>query len=108
MENISWVMQVTQTYSNNTDPPTSGSLNWDSKRAAVPPALARMSIMMLGADPYVNFTHFQNDSEVWLDTFVSGKMPDTHTTAGGLFWFKGISDSASLNPALNAAALVLK
>ncbi|CAO1617280.1 unnamed protein product [Parajaminaea phylloscopi] len=106
--NISWVTQAIDTYSTNTYPPTFGALNWDSKRAEVPPAMARMSLMLPGADSRVNFTRFQADSEVWLDNVVSGRMTDTHTTKGGLFWFKGNSASASLNPALNAAVLALK
>lgn len=106
--NISWVTQAIDTYSTNTYPPTYGAFNWDSKRAAVAPTLARMSLAMPGADSRVNFTRFQVDSEVWLDNIVSGKMRDSHTTPGGLFWFKGNSESASLNPALNAAVLALK
>ncbi|PWN28918.1 Six-hairpin glycosidase [Jaminaea rosea] len=106
--NISWVTTAIDTYSTNAYPPTFGALNWDSKRPMVPTTMAQLALFLPGADSRLSFTKFQNDSEVWLDALVAGNMKDTHTTPGGLFWFKGNSASASLNPALNAAVLCLK
>lgn len=92
------------TFASNQFPFTNGALNWDQHTPATPVALAQLAILEPGMN--VSFTRYQNSSEVWLDLIVSSQMYQTFSTPGGLFWFEGDSDDASLNPSLNAAFLM--
>jgi endoglucanase len=92
------------TFTSNQFPYTYGALNWDQHTPATPVALAQLAI--LRPDMNVTFTTYQNSSEIWLDNIINKDMEDTFTTPGGLFYFKGDSDDATLNPALNAAFLM--
>ncbi|PWN52105.1 putative family 9 glycosyl hydrolase [Violaceomyces palustris] len=85
-------------------PYNQGPLNWDQKAPALPILASQISLAsnQLG----LSFSKYQSDSEVWLDSLVSGKMTNTFTTPKGLLWFDGDSDPASLNPSLNSAFLI--
>ncbi|CAE7198105.1 unnamed protein product [Rhizoctonia solani] len=82
-------------------------LNWDSKSPAIPIMLAQLA----SAQPQLlpsssSFDHWQSEAEVYLDRIVNGKGRG-YLTNGGLLYYDGDSDQASLNPALNAAMLML-
>lgn len=92
-------------------PARNGALNWDQKAPALPVLLAQVaqSNPSFGLDA----SKWRADAESWLDPLVGGTMYQSYSTKGsdgqpGLFWFDGDSDSASLNPALNAAMLILQ
>lgn len=106
---IAWVTKAIDYYTTagTNYPPTYGILNWDGKGPLVAPTLARLALAMPGADSRLDFGRFQSDAELYLDPLESNSMQDTSRTKGGLAWFKGYSDSASLNPALNSAWLSL-
>ncbi|UZJ55251.1 hypothetical protein CBS101457_004571 [Exobasidium rhododendri] len=93
-----------QTFTSNQFPYTYGALNWDQHTPATPVALAQLAILRPSMG--VSFSSYQNSSEIWLDNIVNNRMQDTLTTPGGLFYFQGDSDDASLNPSLNAAFLM--
>lgn len=93
------------TYTASHFPFSNGALNWDQHTPAAPVLLAQASLMDAGLD--LNTTKYQSDAEYWLDLVLNGQMSQTFSTSGGLFWFKGDSDSASLNPSLNAASLAV-
>lgn len=106
---IEWVTKAIDAYSSAAPlyPPQYGILNWDGKGPLVAPTLARLALVMPGADSRLDFSKFQSDSEIYMDALESNKMQDTSRTKGGLAFFKGYSSSASLNPALNSAWLSL-
>ena len=93
-----------QTFGANQFPYSSGALNWDQHTPATPVALAQLAL--LRPEMGVSFAEYRNASEIWLDNVVSGQMQQTFTTPGGLFFFRGDSDPASLNPSMNAAFLM--
>lgn len=93
------------TYTANHFPFSNGALNWDQHTPATPVLLTQASLLDAGLD--LNTTKYQSDSEYWLDLILNGQMDQTFSTSGGLFWFKGDSDSASLNPSMNAASLAV-
>ncbi|KAJ1030047.1 hypothetical protein NDA16_000960 [Ustilago loliicola] len=76
-------------------------MNWDRKIAALPVLATQMA--QHDASFGLNMTRFQNDAEQYFDHLTSGKMAYVSQTKGGLYFWKGDSDAASLNPALNAA-----
>lgn len=94
-----------RTYTDNHFPFPNGVLNWDQHTPATPVLLAQLAIAQPSMN--VNLAKYQSDAESWLDGIVNKNMPQTFTTPGGLFWFDGDSDSASLNPSLNAAWLMM-
>ncbi|KAF2397745.1 Six-hairpin glycosidase [Trichodelitschia bisporula] len=94
-----------QTYKSSGYPVTDGAVNWDQRAPATPFLLAQLALSQpnLGVD----FSKYQSDTEGWMDRITGGIMSKTLTTKGGLFWFEGDSDAASLNPALNVATIML-
>ncbi|CED84676.1 glycoside hydrolase family 9 protein [Phaffia rhodozyma] len=87
----------------------SAVLNWDSKVPALPILFTQIAIskpwLMEGAPSNVSsVSYWQSESEKILDQVVNEKLGKM--TKGGLVWFEGDSDSASLNPALNIAMLL--
>jgi endoglucanase len=102
--NQSYADYAQATFASNQFPYTYGALNWDQHTPATPVALAQLAILRPGMN--VSFDQYQNSSEIWLDNILSGKMEQTFTTPGGLFYFNGDSDDATLNPSLNAAFLM--
>ncbi|KAF2664533.1 putative family 9 glycosyl hydrolase [Microthyrium microscopicum] len=86
-------------------PVTSGALNWDTHQPAVPVLLVQAAL----ANPNLNINadKYRAAAEVYLDPLVNKKMDGTKYTKGGLFLIPGDSDDASLNPALNCAALAV-
>ena len=77
------------------------ALNWDRKVAALP--ILATQLAQYNASFGLSMSRFQNDAESYFDRLTDGKMQYVSQTKGGLYWWKGDSDSASLNPALNAA-----
>ncbi|RXW24596.1 hypothetical protein EST38_g1220 [Candolleomyces aberdarensis] len=78
--------------------------NWDSKV----PGLAVLFSQIAKSNPSVgaNFTTWQAAAEQYFDSIVDNKKSPGRMTGGGLLFFEGDSDSASLNPALNVAMLM--
>ncbi|TFY80816.1 hypothetical protein EWM64_g3196 [Hericium alpestre] len=79
--------------------------NWDSKT----PGLAVLFAQLAVADPSLagNLSGWQSEAERYFDRIVNNQGPAT-LTKGGLLWYNGDSDEASLNPALNAAMLLTR
>lgn len=77
-----------------------GVFNWDSKTPGLAILFAQLAQGGLGG----NLTRWQGEAERYLDNIVNKK--SGHLTSGGLLWYDGDSDDASLNPALNAAMLL--
>lgn len=99
----SYADQALTYYPNGTDPFASinVALNWDRKVSAIPILATQMA--QHNASLGLNMTRFQTDAESYFDRLLDGKMTDVTQTKGGLYWWAGDSDGASLNPALNAA-----
>ncbi|KAJ2914293.1 hypothetical protein MD484_g6157, partial [Candolleomyces efflorescens] len=78
--------------------------NWDSKV----PGLAVLFAQLAKSNPSVggNLTAWQANAEQYFDSIVDRKKSPGYVTGGGLLFFEGDSDSASLNPALNVAMLM--
>ncbi|QRV91361.1 endoglucanase [Ceratobasidium sp. AG-Ba] len=81
--------------------------NWDSKG----PGLAIMFAQLAKAQPQLfpsssPLSDWQSEAESYFDRIVNGKSRGT-LTSGGLLYYDGDSDEASLNPSLNAAMLML-
>ncbi|KAL0949673.1 hypothetical protein HGRIS_009711 [Hohenbuehelia grisea] len=75
--------------------------NWDEKTPGLPVLFAQVA-------PSVNkdsVSSWQSQAERYFDRIVGGKSR-AYLTGGGLLFFDGDSDSASLNPALNTAMLL--
>ncbi|KAG8834321.1 hypothetical protein FRC17_009160 [Serendipita sp. 399] len=83
------------------------ALTWDDKNSAIPVLMAEAlsSLPTLSSAQDINVWKAQ--AEKMLDQIVAAKGPG-HLTDGGLLYFDGSSDFASLNPALNAAMLLIK
>lgn len=92
-------------YSQNKFAGQDGVFNWDSKT----PGLAVLFAQILTERPYLagstNLATWQKEAERYFDNIVSGKSQG-QLTDGGLLWYDGDSDDASLNPALNLAFLL--
>ncbi|CBQ68070.1 probable Family 9 glycosyl hydrolase [Sporisorium reilianum SRZ2] len=99
----SYVNQALTFYPNGTNAFASvnAALNWDQKTAALPVLATQMA--QHNTSFGLSMSRFQNDAESYFDRLTQGKMQDVSQTKGGLYWWKGDSDSNSLNPALNAA-----
>lgn len=84
--------------------------NWDARSPAVFMTLVEASIarpqLAAGAGLDVNVTGWKNQMEKYLDSIVNNNGKRPYITEGGLLWYSGDSDAASLNPALNAATLL--
>lgn len=81
--------------------------NWDSKG----PGLAIMFAQLASAQPQLfpsssTLENWQDEAESFFDRIVNGKSRG-RLTGGGLLYYPGDSDEASLNPALNIATLML-
>ncbi|KAF8332825.1 Six-hairpin glycosidase-like protein [Cantharellus anzutake] len=80
-----------------------GALNWDNKVPALGVLGVQVSSMY---EPWSNTTDFwTQEAERYLDNVVNGQGYG-HLTQGGLLYYQGDSNEASLNPALNAAMLL--
>ncbi|KIP09220.1 glycoside hydrolase family 9 protein [Phlebiopsis gigantea 11061_1 CR5-6] len=81
-------------------------LNWDEKS----PGVAILGAQVMNAYPHLangsNVT-WKTDAEEYLDRVVNGSSR-AFITSGGLLYYPGDSDDASLNPALNTAMLLLR
>ncbi|KAF5388139.1 hypothetical protein D9615_000265 [Tricholomella constricta] len=82
-----------------------GVFNWDSKTPGLAVLFAQMtqSSSNLGG----NLATWQDEAERYFDRIVNNQGP-AHMTKGGLLYYDGDSDDASLNPALNAAMLLTR
>lgn len=81
-------------------------MNWDSVSPALPVLLTQISNLgNSNLQPSGGTSHWQSESETYLDRVVDGSGRGT-LTKNGLLWYDGDSDSASLNPAANAAQLM--
>ncbi|KAG8690787.1 hypothetical protein FRC11_009142 [Ceratobasidium sp. 423] len=82
-------------------------LDWDSKGPAIPVMLAQLASAQPDLLPSSSsLSDWQKEAEGYFDRIVNGKGRG-HLTNGGLLYYGGDSDSASLNPAMNAAMLML-
>ncbi|EAU84918.1 9 glycosyl hydrolase [Coprinopsis cinerea okayama7 len=77
--------------------------NWDSKV----PGLSILYAQIAKSFPSTgsNLSYWQEVAETYFDNIIDKKKPSTRT-AGGLVWWDGDSNFASLNPALNLAMLM--
>ncbi|KAG8885171.1 hypothetical protein FRB97_001989 [Tulasnella sp. 331] len=81
-------------------------LNWDSVSPAVPILLTQIaSLGNSNLHPSGGSSKWQGESETYLDRVVN-ENGRGYLTKGGLLWYSGDSDLASLNPAMNAAMLL--
>ncbi|KII95327.1 glycoside hydrolase family 9 protein [Plicaturopsis crispa FD-325 SS-3] len=80
-------------------------LNWDSKTPAL--AVLFAQIASTGTGIGGNLSGWQNEAETYFDRVLDGS-GQGRLTGGGLLYYDGDSDDASLNPALNAAMLLLR
>lgn len=98
-----------------------GAFNWDSKTPGLPVLFSQLAQAGLGG----NMNKWQEEAEQYFDNIVNKKGPASLTKGwcdisfrmhsalifphpGGLLWFNGDSNDASLNPALNAAMLLTR
>lgn len=85
--------------------------NWDSKLPALYVMFAEVSRARpgLAADAGLdaNVTGWQKEAEQYFDAIVDDKVKSATMTDGGLLYYDGDSDEASLNPAIAAATLML-
>ncbi|KAF8743807.1 hypothetical protein AX14_000218 [Amanita brunnescens Koide BX004] len=79
--------------------------NWDSKGPGLPVLFAQVA--QSSANISGNFTKWQSISEQYFDSIINGDSAG-YMTRDGLLYYDGDSDSASLNPALNAAMLMAR
>ncbi|KAG5648678.1 hypothetical protein DXG03_000024 [Asterophora parasitica] len=82
-----------------------GVFNWDSKTPGLAVLFAQMtqSSETLGG----NLSSWQSEAERYFDRIVNKQGP-AFLTEGGLLYYNGDSDDASINPALNAAMLLTR
>ncbi|KAF8639857.1 hypothetical protein AX17_001112 [Amanita inopinata Kibby_2008] len=77
--------------------------NWDSKTLGLPVLFTQVA--QSSAKINGNFSKWQSVAEEYFDQIIDDKGP-SYLTRDGLLYYDGDSDSASLNPALNAAMLM--
>ncbi|KAF8591471.1 glycoside hydrolase family 9 protein [Ramaria rubella] len=86
-----------------------GVFNWDDKTPALAVLFSQIAALrpdlQQGQNNNMNLTSWKNEAERYFDNVVENKGPAI-LTKGGLLWYDGESDDASLNPALNAAMLM--
>lgn len=96
-----------QIYVNNSLTGSMDVLNWASKTPALYILFAQVATarpsLAAGAGLSANLTGWQHECEAYLDSVLSQQR-----TPHGLVYYEGDSDEASLNPALNAAMLMLR
>ncbi|KAG9048465.1 hypothetical protein FS837_012839 [Tulasnella sp. UAMH 9824] len=81
-------------------------MNWDSVTPALPVLLTQISNLgNSNLQPSGGTSHWQSESETYFDRVLDGSGRG-QLTKNGLLWYDGDSDSASLNPAANAAHLL--
>ncbi|SPO20338.1 probable Family 9 glycosyl hydrolase [Ustilago trichophora] len=99
----SYAKQGLTYYPNGTNPfaTINSALNWDRKVAALPVLATQLA--QHNSSYGLNMTRFQTDAETYFDHLTDGKMQYVSPTKGGLYYWAGDSEAASLNPALNAA-----
>lgn len=69
--------------------------------------MARPSLAIgAGLDP--NVTGWQAEAESYFDAIINNQVKGAYLTNGGLLYYDGDSDEASLNPAMAAATLMLR
>ncbi|KAH9002361.1 family 9 glycosyl hydrolase [Lactarius hatsudake] len=84
---------------------TDSVFNWDSKTPGLAVLFAQLA--NAGATFAGNLSGWQAEAERYFDRIINGDGP-SFKTKGGLLWYPGDSDDASLNPALNAAMLMTR
>ncbi|KAG7449351.1 glycoside hydrolase family 9 protein [Guyanagaster necrorhizus] len=82
-----------------------GVFNWDSKTPGL--AVLFAQIAQSGSSLDSNPSRWQEEAERYFDRIVNNGGPAVETK-GGLLYYPGDSDEASLNPALNAAMLLTR
>ncbi|KAG5637007.1 hypothetical protein H0H81_006107 [Sphagnurus paluster] len=81
-----------------------GAFNWDSKT----PGLAVLFAQIISSsDLGGNLASWKAEAERYFDHIINNQGP-AYTTKGGLLFYPGDSDDASINPALNAAMLLTR
>ncbi|KAE9410328.1 glycoside hydrolase family 9 protein, partial [Gymnopus androsaceus JB14] len=82
--------------------------NWDDKTAGTYILFAQMA--SLGYEGASNFSQWQNEAERYLDAVIdpASSGGDAYLTKGGLLFYPGDSNDATLNPSLNAAMLLTR
>lgn len=83
------------------------ALDWDSKVAAVPVLMSQVLASSQALSSAQNAGSWKSTAEEMLDQVVAANGPG-YLTRGGLLYFEGTSNLASLNPALNSAMLLVK
>lgn len=92
----------------NPDNGLDGAFNWDGKVPGIPVLATQIGTMMQEQwQGYYDLGAWQSQAETYLDGVVNGE-GRAKTTGGGLLYYDGDSDEASLNPALNAAMLMTR
>ncbi|KAG8963731.1 hypothetical protein FRC03_002631 [Tulasnella sp. 419] len=82
-------------------------LNWASMTPAIPVLLAQIASSNNSTlQPQGGLTRWQQESETHFDRVLNGKGRGK-LTKGGLLWYDGDSDLASLNPAMNTAMMMM-
>ncbi|KAF8517862.1 9 glycosyl hydrolase [Gautieria morchelliformis] len=84
-----------------------GVFNWDDKTPALPVLFAQAALVRPDFATGHNSSSWTVEAERYFDRIISGKGRGV-LTEGGLLWYGGDSDSASLNPALNVAMLMAR
>lgn len=86
--------------------------NWDSRTPAAYVMFAELSVarpsLAAGAGLDANVTGWQAEAENYFDGIVDRKNKATYMSSAGLLFWEGDSDEASLNPAMAAAALLVR
>ncbi|OCF75093.1 endoglucanase [Kwoniella mangroviensis CBS 8886] len=86
--------------------------NWDSAIPAIYVMFSEVAITRPGLAPEVglntNLTGWRNETEAYFDSIIDGSFKRSYLTKGGLLYFDGDSDEASLNPAMAIAMLMFR
>ncbi|WWC88048.1 uncharacterized protein L201_002951 [Kwoniella dendrophila CBS 6074] len=86
--------------------------NWDSSIPAIYVMFAEIATakpeLAQGAGLDRNLTGWQKETEHFFDSIIDGSFKRSYLTKGGLLYFDGDSDEASLNPAMAVAMLMFK
>ena len=83
------------------------ALDWDSKVAAIPVLMSQVLASSVTLASAQDAGSWKSTAEAMLDQLVAAN-GTAHLTSGGLLYFDGSSNLASLNPALNSAMLLVK
>ena len=84
-----------------------GALNWDNKAPALPILFSQLLTLKPDLGTGSDLNKWKKEAETTLDGVVAANGPG-YLTSGGLLWYDGASDTNSLNPALNAAMLLVR